>query len=130
MPSVSSADSKKNLHRLAPLTQEQVWEMYEIERKAFANFTGTFDELEAAIGMLHLGHHVGWRPLLIIHNKRTVKKYEEILEINIREIFPEVGPSASRSIGYTVAVALGNFWKAVSGDIKVDNRREIGKSAK
>ncbi len=28
-------------------------------------------------------------------------------------------------MGYNVAKGLGNFWKAVSGDLKVENRREI-----
>jgi hypothetical protein len=126
---VSPTQSRKNLHAMAPLTQEQVWQLYEIERKAFANYLGTFDELEAAIGMLHLGHHVGWKPLVLIHNKRTIRKYEEILDINIREFFPEEGPSAKRSVGYTIAKGIGNFWKAVSGEIKDDDlkaqRREI-----
>ena len=103
--------------------------MYEIERDAFARFTGQIDEYESAVGMLHLGHHVGWKPLVLIHNKRTIKKYEEILGINIREYFPEEGPSAERSLGYKVAKKIGNFWKAVSGEVKDDElksqRREI-----
>lgn len=123
------AHAKKNLHDLAPLTQDQVWEMYEIERKAFAKFSGNFDELEAAIGMLHLGYHMGWKPLVLIHNKRTIRKYEEILGINVREMFPEEGPSWDRSIGYSIAKKIGNFWKAVSGELKDDElkaqRREI-----
>ena len=126
---LTPAEIRKNLHALAPLTQEQIWQMYEIERKAIASFTGIFDELEAAIGMLHLGMHVGWKPLVLIHNKRTIRKYEEILDINIREFFPEEGPSARRSIGYTIAKKIGNFWKAVSGEVKDDDlkaqRREI-----
>lgn len=127
---LTPAEIRKNTTRLAPLTQEQVWELYEIERKALARFQGQLDEFEAAIGMLHLGHHFGWKPLVLIHNKRTLKKYEEILGINIRELFPEEGPSAERSMGYTVAKKLGNFWKAVSGAIKDEElkaeRRLIG----
>lgn len=126
---LTAADVLKNLHRMAPLTQEQVWAIYLIERDAFARFTGQIDEYEAAVGMLHLGHHVGWKPLVLIHNKRTIKKYEEILGINIREYFPEEGPSAERSLGYVIAKKIGNFWKAVSGEVKDDElkaqRREI-----
>lgn len=125
----SPAETRKNLHALAPLTQEQVWELHQIERNAFARFSGTFEEVEAAIGMLHLGFHMGWKPLVLIHNKRTIRKYEEILGINIREFFPPEGPSVSRSRGYTIAKAIGNFWKAVSGEVKDDElkaqRREI-----
>ncbi len=122
--SITPAQFRKNLARMAPLTQDQVWEMYEIERKAFASFRGLIDEYEAAVGMMHLGYHVGWKPLVLIHNKRTIKKYEEILGINIREMFPDEGPSWERSRGYSLVKQLGNFWKAVSGELKSDELKE------
>lgn len=121
---LTSAEFRKNLNRLADLNQDQVWEMYQIERKALARFSGQLDEFEAAVGMMHLGHHLGWKPLVLIHNKRTIRKYEEILDINIREMFKDEGPSAERSMGYSVAKKLGNFWKAVSGELKDDQLRE------
>ena len=71
--------------------------MHAIERDAFARFTGLFGELEAAIGMLRMGQYVGWRVLIIIHNKSTIRKYEEILGINISEYFDEEEPLARRS---------------------------------
>jgi hypothetical protein len=126
---LTSAEVQKNLHKLAPFSQERLEHLHSIERQAIASFTGQFDELEAALGMLHLGDHLGWKPLVLIHNKRTIRKYEEILSINIREFFPEEGPSAHRSIGYTIAKKIGNFWKAVSGEIKSEElkaqRREV-----
>jgi hypothetical protein len=125
----TSVQVTKNLLSLAPYDLERVEQLHDIERKAFANFSGQFDELEAALGMLHLGDHIGWKPLVLIHNKRTIRKYEEILGITIREFFPEEGPSAHRSLGYTIAKKIGNFWKAVSGEIKNDElkaqRREV-----
>lgn len=126
---LTPADVQKNQHKLAPFSQERIAELHTIERQAIASFTGQFDELEAALGMLHLGDHIGWKPLVLIHNKRTIRKYEEILGITIREFFPEEGPSAHRSMGYTIAKKIGNFWKAVSGEIKDDElkaqRREV-----
>lgn len=112
--------------RLAKLTAKQKAELEEIEQRVVGNFSGDFDDLEAALGILRIGHHFGWKVLVLIHNKRTIRKYEEILGINIREFFPEEGPSSYRSNGYRLAVKLGNFWKAVSGDVKVEGRREIG----
>lgn len=120
---LTPAQLRKNQARLSNLTQAQVWEMYQIEREAFARFHGQIDEYEAAVGMMHLGYHVGWKPLVLIHNKRTIRKYEEILGINVREMFDEEGPSAERSIGYSIAKKLGNFWKAVSGEVKDDSLR-------
>ena len=126
---LTQAEAQKNLHKLAPFSQERVEQLHTIERQAFASFTGQFDELEAALGMLHLGDHLGWKPLVLIHNKRTIRKYEEILGINIREFFDAEGPSAERSMGYRIAKQIGNFWKAVSGEIKSDElkaqRREV-----
>ena len=115
---LTPAQVRKNLHRLAPYDGDRMDQLRDIEIKAIPNFSGTLDELEAAIGMLHMGHHIGWRPLVLVHNKRTIRKYEEILDIDIRELFPEEGPSAERSRGYMIAKKLGNFWKAVNGEVK------------
>jgi hypothetical protein len=87
--------------------------------------TGDVNELEQALGMYLLGRHLGWKVLVLLHNKRTIRKYEEILDISIREEFPEIGPAANRSVGYRVAETLSNFWKAVSGEVSIPDRRKI-----
>ena len=87
--------------------------------------TGNIDELEQALGMYVLGRHLGWKVLVLVHNKRTLRKYEEILGIKVREVFPEEGPAATRSVGYRFAKTLSNFWKAVSGEITVPDRRKL-----
>lgn len=112
---------KKTLSR----SVEDTAELELIERRAIANFKGQLPDLEAALGILRIGGHLGWRPLVLIHNKRTIRKYEEILNINIREFFPEEGPSWDRSYGYVIAKKIGNFWKAVSGEIKIERKKEI-----
>jgi hypothetical protein len=104
---------------------ERSAELSRIINDAFDRFQGQFDELETAIGMLLMGDYVGWKVLVMIHNKRTLKKYEEILGISVREFFPEVGPCAMRSLGYRLALQVSNFWKAVSGDIPIENRRML-----
>ena len=111
--------------RLAQLTPEQKTQLQAIEDQAITHFVGMLDELESALGMLRIGHHLGWRVLYLIHSKKTIRKYEEILNIKVRDIFPEEGPSADRSIGLALAKKASNFWKVVSGEIKIENRREI-----
>ena len=108
---------------LETLSEEQKTELNRIENEAIANFSGLLEELESALGLLRMGHHFGWRVLVLIHNKRTIRKYEEILGIRFRDFFPDEGPSALRSHGFRYTKKIGNFWKAVSGDIKVENRR-------
>ncbi|HJW57054.1 MAG TPA: hypothetical protein VJ577_17455 [Burkholderiaceae bacterium] len=101
-----------------------------IVNDALNRFSGSIDELEKALGMLMLGDYVGWKVLVLVHNKRTLRKYEEILGIQVRDFFPEEGPVAMRSLGYEVATKLGSFWKAVSGDIPIENRRELASNQK
>lgn len=125
MSMTEEARIKKNLTKLKPLSVEKLKQLQEIELKAIAKFYGNLDELESALGFLRLGFQYGWKVLVIIHSKQTFKKYEQILEINARELFPEETPTSERSKGYAFAKKLSNFWKAVSGDTKVENRREI-----
>jgi len=40
-------------------------------------------------------------------------------------ICPAEGRSAERSMGLDIAKQIGNFWQVVSGDIKVENRRDV-----
>lgn len=115
----------KRKGKLPPAKPEEAKRIVDLIDKAIVDFSGISDTLEQAIGFYMLGRHVGWKVLVLIHNKRTIRKYEEVLGINIREEFPEVGPDAERSMGFNVASKLSNFWKAVSGDEKVEGRKEI-----
>lgn len=112
-----------NLSKMDHRTVDREQQLLQIEREAVANFSGLLDELQAALGFLRFGDYYGWRVLVIVHNKRTIRKYEQILNINIKEFFPEEGSQSSRSIGLNLAKKIGNFWKVVSGDIKIDDRR-------
>jgi hypothetical protein len=92
---------------------------------AIVRYRGGIDSLEQAIGFYLVGRHLGWKVLVLMHNKRTIRKFEEILGINIRETFPELGVASDRSLGYQIASQLSNFWKAVSGDEKIEGRKEL-----
>jgi hypothetical protein len=123
---------KEKIPLAPPLSAEEADELLRKLDHAIDNFggpkltdSGDVSELEQALGMYLLGRHMGWKALVLMHNKRTIRKYEEILGISVREEFEEVGPAARRSVGYRVAETLGNFWKAVSGDISIPDRRKI-----
>jgi hypothetical protein len=115
--------AKKKLHA-APLTEEQLARIGGRIQKAIDDFYGQSDELETAIGMLIMGHYVGWKVLVLWHSKKTIRKYEELLGISVREEFPEVGPLAGRANAFVIAEKVSNFWKAVSGEDKSISREE------
>ena len=123
MPMSEETRIKKNLAKLKPLSVEKLKQLQDIELHAIARFSGQLDELESAIGFLRMGFQFGWKPMAIIHSKKTFRKYEQILDINARELFPDETPTSERNVGYALAVKLSKFWKVVSGEEPVDNKR-------
>jgi hypothetical protein len=111
--------------RVPPVTDGEAAALVAKIDNLVSAFGGRIDELESAIGMLFLGRLFGWKVLVLVHNKRTIRKYEEILGIDVRKAFPGIGPLASKSVGLSVVEKLGEFWKGVSGDVKVPEKREI-----
>lgn len=107
------------------LTPEQEARLRDIEAGAIANFTGDLTQLEAALGMLRMGPYFGWKVLYMLHSKKTVRTYEEILNIRIRDEFEPTGPSSYRSVGLAIAEKYTNFWKVAGGDIKIPKRRDV-----
>lgn len=45
----------ENLHKMTPRSMDRETELIRIEREAIANFSGTLDDIEAALGILRLG---------------------------------------------------------------------------
>ena len=112
----------KSTRRKTPLpTPEQARERYEfmdqvIRKDRPEGFQ--LDEMESALGMYMLAHHIGWKPLYVIHTKRTIKKYEGLLGIKLSEHVDEYGRDADRTNAYQIAKAASNFWRVVSGEDK------------
>jgi hypothetical protein len=100
---------------------------HDLVDQAIYRFEGGLEELEGAVGMYMLGRHVGWKVLYIIHSKQTIRKYEDILGIKVREEFPEVGPDARRSNGFRVVEAASNFWKSITSG-QIPEKRHIDKA--
>lgn len=83
-------------------------------------YRGPAGDLEAALGMYLLGRYLGWRALYVIHSKKTVAKYEVILGIEVQDAFEQEGLDAHRSAGLRAVAARSDFWKVVSGEIRID----------
>lgn len=114
---------KEASEKLHPLTPAQRKQLQEIEEHAISTFHGDLTQLEAALGMLRMGHHFGWKVLYVIHSKKTIRNYESILGIQIRDVFEAEGPSSYRSVGFNIANRFKNFWKTIGGEVKIPHRQ-------
>ena len=99
---------------MAEITPKQI---IDTSLEAVDRFKGNVTELEAAIGTLVVGKRVGWKVLYLIHDKKTLRKYEQYLGLTFREVLPEVGPKAEKSVAWVALEGITNFWKAVKGEI-------------
>ncbi len=112
------APPKKIRTKTPKATREQAVERYEFMDQVIRQTGFHIDELESALGMYMIGFHFGWKVLYVVHSKKTIRKYEEILGISVREVFDEYGPDADRTNAYKVIEAVSSFWKMVSGEEK------------
>ena len=92
-------------------------ELLRIVDTAIRSYQGDSTVLGSAIGALHIGLLIGWRPLRLIHSHRTFVRYEQILGLDFHEVLPEVGPLADKSLGWRIAKQAENFWDAVRGSV-------------
>lgn len=82
---------------------------------AVSAYKGDARVLESAIGALMLGQRLGRRPLLLIHGGTAIRKYQNILKVEFKDVMPEDGPFAHKSVGYGIAKKIGYFWASVAG---------------
>jgi len=112
------ASKKRSPRKTPPVTKEQAVERYALIERAIRQDHYQIDEMESALGMYLMGFHYGWKVLHLIHSKKTIVKYEELLGIDIRKEFPEFGLDADRTNAYKLIQSVTNFWKLVSGEKK------------
>lgn len=105
---------------------DELLRLSRIADRAVDGFQGNATELEGAIGMLFLARRFGWKVVMLVHDRKTVRKYEKILGINVREHFPAVGDRAHKSLAYVAVQKVSNFWKAVRGEVPKVKTPQIG----
>jgi hypothetical protein len=86
---------------------------------------GDLIDLERAIGTYFVGRRLGWKVLFILHDIKTIRKYEKILGIEFKKEFEGYEDQAKRTNIYWVLQKVSNFWKAVSGAVAIDRSPEI-----
>ena len=117
---MSTKPKKRNTPDIEP---QEAYRRHKLMDETIVRFRGNMDELESALGMYMIGRHFGWKVLYVIHSKKTIRKYEQILDINVRDVFDAEGPDADRSLGLRALKAVTNFWKAISGEIPIPDKK-------
>ena len=97
---------------------EEALARYAVMDKAIRQSGFQIDELESALGMYMVGFHFGWRILYMVHTKKTIRKYEALLDIKVADVFPEYGLDADRTNAFKILQTISSFWRVVSGDEK------------
>ena len=92
---------------------------------AIQKFHGQLTDLEGAIGTFLVGQKMGWKILYLAHDRRTLKKYEKILDVDFREVLPGEGALSHKSYAWQAMQKISNFWKAVKGEITIPRRKEL-----
>lgn len=94
---------------------------------ATKDYQGDLRTLSNAIGYLMIGRQFGWRPMLLMYDRKSVKNYENLLKFDSKLVMPEIGPLAKKSIAWIAVQKVTNFWKAVKGEIPDIRSTEIAK---
>jgi len=84
---------------------------------AVKSFKGDLDVLESAIGTLIVGSYMGWKPIILAHQRVTIRKYENILGVSFRDVLPESTALSSRMLGWRLVQQVSSFWKAARGEL-------------
>ncbi|MDX2145437.1 MAG: hypothetical protein SFV19_18945 [Rhodospirillaceae bacterium] len=88
--------------------------------KAYEAYTGDLPLFSRAVGAYFVGRRVGWKILYIIHDTKTLKKYEACLGIRFREVLNEFEDRSHKTNAYKALKLVTNFWKFVKGETDVE----------
>src|SRR5207248_839899 len=96
--------------------------------KRLRNYNGDITKFERAIGVFWVGRKFGYKPMQLIHDKRTIKECADFLDLDLKEHWPyPEGPMADKSYAWEAVKKVSNFWKAVKGEIPDIRSTEVGK---
>lgn len=89
-------------------------------------FKGQIDDLYMSIGMIMMGRLFGWRVLRLTSSRSQWARATKLFG-DLKELMPERGKYAHKSIGLAIADKLGSYWDVVKGIVSVpmSDRKEI-----
>ena len=107
---------------VTPMTEKELIAHFDKQTK---KYKGDITKLEHAIGAFIVGRKMGWKPMLIIHDRKTIKLYEEIVGLQFKDHMEEEGPLAEKSHAWNIVKKMTNFWAVVKGEVAGVRSKEV-----
>src|SRR5688500_1620104 len=85
--------------------------------KAWKDYEGSVEVVEAAIGALIVGRLVGHDGLRVLHSWKTLRNYEEILGVKFKELLPPNTRDSDRINGVRWAKKFTALWRALAAGV-------------
>jgi len=99
------------------MTDEQI---IKIINEKSADFHGQLDDLQVAVGMLAVGRLYGWRVTRLISSKRHWSVACKLFG-DLKELLPERGVLAHKSVGLAIVDKVGDYWGIIKGEVSRDD---------
>jgi len=81
------------------------------------DFKGQIDDLTAVVGMVMVGRLYGWRVIRLVNSRRLWVLACRLFG-DLKNILPERGLLAHKSVGLALVDKAGDYWDFISGDTK------------
>ena len=83
------------------------------------NFKGQLDDLTAVVGMVMVGRLYGWRVIRLVNSRRHWGLACKLFG-DLKELLPDRGVLAHKSVGLTIVDKLGDYWGIIGGEASRD----------
>lgn len=100
-------------------------ELFDKVEDVVKNFKGQADQLSDAIGLIVFGRLVGWRVARLISSRRCWETTNQLFG-DLKELLPERGRYAYKSLGLRIVDRIGGYWDFVRGSrdaMPIEDRR-------
>jgi len=94
-------------------------ELYERIDQVCEDYHGDIDHLCRVVGMIVLGRLFGWRVMRLVSSAHTWRLATKLFG-DPKQLIPERGPLAHKSVGLKLVDRIGDYWGFVRGSISRD----------
>ena len=96
--------------------------------EVIVQFRGQIDDLSGAVGLVMLGRMFGWRVVRLTLPRRTWATATKLFDCDLKQLLPERGRYAHKSLGLNIVDQIGGYWDFIRGTkdaIPIQNRKEM-----